>query len=73
MPYVKIEMLTGRSEEQKAAVSKAVTDALVELAGAKPETVFIVFDDVSAGNWASGGELLSRKAKTKSDLMGRGS
>jgi 4-oxalocrotonate tautomerase len=61
VPYVKIELLAGRSEEQKAAVAKAVTDALVELAGAQPDSIFIVFDDVAPANWASGGQLLSRK------------
>ena len=65
MPYVKIELMSGRTEDQKAAVARAVTDALVELAGARPETVFIVFDDVPAVNWASGGELLSRRAAQK--------
>ena len=62
MPYVKIEMLAGRSEDQKAQVAKAVTDALVNIAGATPASVFIVFDDVAASDWASGGQLLSRKA-----------
>lgn len=61
MPYVRIELIEGRSEDQKAAVAEAVTKALVELAGAKAESIFIVFDDVPPHNWASGGKLLSRR------------
>ena len=61
MPYVKIELLKGRSEEQKARIAEAVTAALVEHAGATAESTFIVFDDVEAWNWAGAGRLMSRK------------
>jgi 4-oxalocrotonate tautomerase len=61
MPYVKIEMLAGRSEEQKAEIARIVTAALVEHAGATPSSVFVVFDDYERHNWATGGELISRR------------
>ena len=64
LPYVKIEMLPGRTEDQKAAIAEAVTDAIVRFGNASPASVWVVFDDVPAQNWASGGELLSRKGKT---------
>lgn len=59
MPYVRIEMIEGRSIEQKAVVAEAVTKALVENAGAKVEDVDIVFVDVAPCNWAIAGRLLS--------------
>lgn len=59
MPHVTIELLEGRTIEQKAAVAKAVTEALVTLAGSKPGDVDIVFVDVARGNWATAGRLLS--------------
>lgn len=61
MPYVKIEMVKGRSEDEKAAVAKAVTEAMVMHAGAKPESVWVVFQDVVKEDWASGGTLMSRR------------
>lgn len=61
MPYVKVELTEGRTEDQKAAMAEAITDALVKLGGAKPESVWVVFDDVTKENWASGGKLMSRK------------
>jgi 4-oxalocrotonate tautomerase len=61
MPYVRIEMLTGRSEEQKARIAKAVTDALVEHGNATPASVFVVFQDVPAADWAVGGTLISHR------------
>lgn len=39
MPNVKIELLEGRTTEQKAAVAKAVTEALVNHANSNPEAV----------------------------------
>jgi len=62
MPYVKIELLKGRNEDQKARIAQAVTDALVEHGGATAGSVFVVFDDVEKHDWAVGGTLLSRKA-----------
>lgn len=59
MPHVTIELLEGRTMEQKAAVAKAVTAALVDLAGSKPGDVDIVFVDVARSNWANAGRLLS--------------
>lgn len=62
MPYVKIEMLDGRTADQKAALARAITDAFVEHAGAKRESVWVVIDDVARSNWAIGGELLEKPA-----------
>jgi len=62
MPYVKIEMLDGRTAEQKAALARAIADAFVEHGGAKRESVWVVFDDVARSNWAVGGELLEKPA-----------
>lgn len=62
MPYVKIEMNAGRTPEQKAALARAITDAFVEHAGAKRESVWVVIDDVAKSNWAIGGELLEKPA-----------
>ncbi|WP_127754536.1 2-hydroxymuconate tautomerase [Devosia sp. 1566] len=62
MPYIKIEMNEGRTPEQKAALARAITDAVVEHAGAKRESVWIVFDDVARQNWAVAGELLDKPA-----------
>jgi len=61
MPYVRVEMLAGRSEDQKAAMAKAITDALVDHGSAKPDTVFVVFEDVRKEDWAVGGMLMSRR------------
>ena len=60
MPYVKIELLKGRTREQKAAVAEAVTTALVTLAASRAEDVHVVFTDVEKGDWAIAGRLLDQ-------------
>ena len=59
MPVVKIEMLEGRTQQQKTRLVQAVTQALVEIVNAKPESVTVVFSEYSKENWAQGGRLLS--------------
>lgn len=59
MPVVKIEMLEGRTKQQKVKLVQAVTQALVDIANAKPESVTIVFAEYAKEDWAQGGKLLS--------------
>jgi len=63
MPDVHISWLEGRSVEQKRKVAERVTQILAEEAGAKPESTHIVFVDIPATNFASGGMLIADKNK----------
>lgn len=63
MPYVRIEITAGRTEDQKAELAAAVTEAMERIIGSKPASTFVVFEDVPAENWAIGGELVSRRNK----------
>lgn len=65
MPYVRIEIIEGRSEDQKAELAKAVTDAMERIIGSKPASTFVIFEDVSPADWAIGGELVSRRNSKK--------
>ena len=58
MPIIRIEMFPGRSNEQKGAFAKAVTDSFVTLCGGTPQSVHIVFQDVTKDNWAVAGKLV---------------
>lgn len=61
MPVVNIQLLSGRSKEQKSKMAKAVTDAIVDIAGAKPEGVHVIFSDVEKADWANAGVLMEDK------------
>jgi 4-oxalocrotonate tautomerase len=56
MPFVQIHWFEGRDEEQKAAVAKRVTEALVEVGKAKSEDVWVKFEDGAPADWYFGGE-----------------
>ena len=59
MPVIKVEMFAGRTPEKKRDLAKSLTDAFVNVCGGKPESVQIIFQDVSKGDWAVAGKLAS--------------
>lgn len=61
MPTIRVELMEGRTPEQKKNLVKALTEAVVETLGSKPESVDVVLYDVQRGNWATGGQLWSEK------------
>ena len=61
MPTIRVEMLEGRTPEQKTALVKALTQAVVESLGSKAESVDVVLFDIARQNWATGGVLWSEK------------
>lgn len=56
MPLIEISMFPGRTDEQKSKFAKAVTEAAVEILGAKPVHVIVKFDDNPKENWFLGGD-----------------
>ncbi len=57
MPVVRVSMWKGRTREQKEELARAITKALVEIAGTQPEHVHIIFEDVEKSDWAIAGRL----------------
>lgn len=61
MPILRVEMIAGRSPAQKSELAKSITESFLRICGGSPETVHVVFQDVSRENWAIAGDLLSAK------------
>ena len=61
MPVVSIQLISGRTKEQKAKLAQAITDSIVDIANIKPEGVQVIFSDVEREDWANAGALLSDK------------
>lgn len=59
MPVVTIQMWEGRSVDQKRELVKAVTKALVDIAGASPDKMTVIIQDVPKTNWGMNGALAS--------------
>lgn len=62
MPTIRIELFEGRTEDQKRACAKAVTEAVNKTLGGNPDSVDILFFDMKKHDWATGGVLWSDKS-----------
>lgn len=62
MPTIRVELLEGRTPEQKRALAEALTEATVRTLGSSLGAVDVLFFDVPRHNWATGGVLWSDKA-----------
>lgn len=61
MPVVHIEMLKGRTQEQKRAMVKEVTDCLTATINCRREAVKIIIREIEKGDIADGGILMSEQ------------
>jgi 4-oxalocrotonate tautomerase len=57
MPVVTVQMWTGRTREQKRKLVRAITDAMVEHAGAKAANLHVILQEVPKEDWALAGLL----------------
>ena len=65
MPILRVSMLEGRSDEQKAAAAAALTAALEVHFGCRAEDVWVLFEEMPRENWAVSGKLLSEAPAPK--------
>jgi len=61
LPFIQLNLVEGRTEKQREELTKAITDAVVEIIGAKREDVWILFNDMPKTHFATGGVLRSKK------------
>ncbi|HVI52861.1 MAG TPA: 2-hydroxymuconate tautomerase [Candidatus Sulfotelmatobacter sp.] len=55
MPIVEVTLIEGRSKEQKRALVKEVTDAVVSSIGAPVEAVRVIIREIPPEHFAVGG------------------
>jgi 4-oxalocrotonate tautomerase len=61
MPFVQVDMLEGRTLEQKREMVKKITEAITQTANCPAEAVSIVVREVPKQNIAKAGILMSDK------------
>lgn len=59
MPVINVNLLTGRTEENKREIVKALTDAYCSVTEIKPEGVIVILTEVATNHWARAGTLVS--------------
>lgn len=70
MPNITVELLRGRTIEQRRAFAAAVTDNAVEILRARRQDVRIVFTDIEGDDVANGGVLAVDDA-TRAEVLAR--
>ncbi len=65
MPLVQATIMEGRTQEQKEAFFRGVTQVAVETLNVKPEQVRVVINEVPRTHWAIGGVSVAERDKGK--------
>ena len=63
MPLAQIYLAKGRSNEQKKKLIENVTQAFVDSLGMKPDSVWVVINEVARSDWGTGGVPLGAPDK----------
>ncbi len=61
MPTYHVEMMEGRTLEQKKKLVAEITRVSVEVLGGVADSVDVIITDIKRENWATGGTLWSEK------------
>lgn len=62
MPYINIKITdTGVTPEQKAQLIQGATELLVKVLNKKPETTFVIIDEINTDNWGIGRKQVSER------------
>lgn len=61
MPIIRVEMLEGRSKEQKAELVDSFSNEMARITGCGVDSVYVVIDEVAKDNWGIGDQLCSEK------------
>lgn len=60
MPFVRIDLFEGRTLEQKKALAKEITAAVVKNTGAPQSAVHIIINDMPEGSYFPQGEMRTK-------------
>lgn len=58
MPIVQVNLLGGRSEDELRRLAQAITRAVTDCTGVRPEAVRVLIHEIAAGRWFTGGEAV---------------
>ncbi len=61
MPIIHVELVEGRTTEQKRKLGEAITAATVEYIQVPKESIKVIFTDMKKDNFMEGGVLRSDK------------
>lgn len=63
MPIIEMHLMKGRTSEQKQRVATAITEAIHESLGVKPETIRILITEHGTEDFYVAGATLQKRAE----------
>ncbi len=67
MPHVTVQLYAGRSDQDKARLAEAVTQAVVDALGSKPDSISVGVEDVTPEDWMA--RVYEPEIVAKQDLL----
>jgi 4-oxalocrotonate tautomerase family enzyme len=61
VPLVDVTWYEGRSEEQKEALARAISEAFVSIGDARSDTVHVIFRDIAPTQWFKSARLFEKE------------
>ena len=61
MPIVTIELIEGRTVDQKREIAKEITQVIKEVTQVPDDAIEVIFHDMKKENYAKGGKLFIDK------------
>ncbi len=61
MPFIHVELVEGRTTEQKKELGQAITKATCDIIGVPQSAVNVIFTDLKVDNLMQNGKLRSEK------------
>ena len=55
MPIINVQMLTGRTREQKRALMRELADGAIRALGVQEQSIRIVLTEIEPAHWGIGG------------------
>jgi 4-oxalocrotonate tautomerase len=65
MPYILVQLVSGRTAEQKRAIAEDITASLTRHANARRDDCYVVFHDVEATDWVVAGQTVAERRKAR--------
>ncbi|ALS01579.1 4-oxalocrotonate tautomerase [Enterococcus silesiacus] len=56
MPFIHVELVEGRSEEQLTNMVKEITEVVSKNTGAPKENIHVIVNEMKKGRYAQGGQ-----------------
>lgn len=61
MPIIQVNLIEGRTNEQKKLLAERITESVVEVLGSKREAVRVLFHDLGGYDFCVGGVPLAER------------